>query len=493
MLNKLFSNDISKKMALAFRLGLVVAIVSMFAACESGGGKNIEAANTFVSKIRGVHAVSDAPGVDLEIDGLSFANAGGLQYGDSIPYLSREGSVSDVTVDARLPNNDALNVIPATEVALGEGQLQDVFVIGTADGSDAFDIEPYVIVRDEAFDTTQVRVTVAHLAAGVGMVDVYVTAPDADLASSMPLGSDISYPSHLDPVVVPAGDYRVRITLANTMTVVYDRALTLVAGRDWVTAAVVSPFDNDDTAGAQSPVGLLGVNKDVSVIWPSDTDGANLRVVHNASNTGAVDVLAQVGADPAATLFANVSYPNVTDYMNAAANTYQVSVNAAGTGTTAATAELALLNGGNYTVVALNTVDGDPSMLTDDVELLVLEDDVRKVVTDARVRLVHGAGEVGDVDVYVTEPMTTIDLETTKFINDFKYKDDSGYEVVAPGDYDITIARTVVIQEDPEITEVQALLGPISVSLEAGSIYTAIARDGAASGDVELILMDDFN
>ena len=76
------------------------------------------------------------------------------------------------------------------------------------------------------------------------MVDVYVTAPGANLASSAKLGS-FSYKETLGPVEIPAGNYQIRVTASGSTTALYDSGtLSLKAGDDWVAAAVPNVVPN---------------------------------------------------------------------------------------------------------------------------------------------------------------------------------------------------------------------------------------------------------
>lgn len=62
--------------------------------------------------------------------------------------------------------------------------------------------------------TGQGRVRVIHVAAAPGPVSVYVTAPDADLASAMPVIPALDFTAVSQYVNVTPGTYRVRVTRA---------------------------------------------------------------------------------------------------------------------------------------------------------------------------------------------------------------------------------------------------------------------------------------
>ncbi|RZA03105.1 MAG: DUF4397 domain-containing protein [Moraxellaceae bacterium] len=206
---------------------------------------------------------------------------------------------------------------------------------------------------------------------------------------------------------------------------------------------------------------------------PSASDGASLRVVHNSADAPAVDVVAN--NQFASPLIKNLSFPNFTDYLTVPAANYNVKVTAAGMQTAVINADLGLSNGVNYTVIALDTLNK--------IAPLVLVDKPRPIATEAQLRAVHGSSLAGLVDVYVTAPGASINT-INPAIKNFAFKADSGYLGLPPGNYAIslTLPGTKTIA-----------LGPLDVSLEAGGIYTVLARDEVGLGGASVTLLDDFN
>jgi Domain of unknown function (DUF4397) len=82
-------------------------------------------------------------------------------------------------------------------------------------------------------------------------VDVYVTAPGADIETALPVLTGVEFEDVADYLEVPAGDYQVRATLAGTKVVAIDSdPLTLESG-DVRTAIAV------DAPGGGAPFDLL--------------------------------------------------------------------------------------------------------------------------------------------------------------------------------------------------------------------------------------------
>lgn len=108
-------------------------------------------------------------------------------------------------------------------------------------------------------------------------------------------------------------------------------------------------------------------------------------------------------------------------------------------------------------------------MILDNIEPLVLMDNNRSVVTEAKVRLIHASTLAGNVDIYVLPTGTAIGNNTPAFSN-VPLKASTGYVGLATGEYDVIITPT----GDPSMQAINA-----SVSVVEGGVYTAIARDSA--------------
>ena len=81
-----------------------------------------------------------------------------------------------------------------------------------------------------------------HGAPSAPAVDIYVTAPGADLEAATPALTGVPFGAASDYLTAPAGDYQVRVTPAGSKTVVIDSGtLTLAAGQVRTAIAVDSP------------------------------------------------------------------------------------------------------------------------------------------------------------------------------------------------------------------------------------------------------------
>lgn len=394
--------------------------------------------------VRVFHASPDAPKVNLWVNDEVVASE--LDYQKSTGYLTLDEGTYNVAVEGIIPGGNAV-VIGPVDLPLAGNTDYDVIAVNSVSS-----IEPLIISDTGSLtDTTKVRVRVAHLAADAPAVKVFVTAPGADLAEATELGS-FAFKETLGPVEVDAGDYQIRVTLADN-TVVFDSGtVNLAAGKDLLVGAV------PNVGAGDSPINLAVLDgAEVAVLYDQSA-GANLRVVHNSADAPAVDVLVNDSTTPA---IANLAFPMSTDYVNLPAATYNFKVTPAGTLTPAVIdADVPLVNGMEYSLLAMGTLAT--------IEPLLLVDDNRSVATEAKVRLVHGSTLAGDVDIYVVAAGASI-ANTTPAFSNVPFKADTGYVSLAAGDYDVIITPA----GEPGTEAIKA-----SLTFVAGGIYTAVARDG---------------
>lgn len=416
--------------------------------------------------IKVVHAVSDAPDVAVNANGS--VAVGNLAFGDATGPVSVTPGNFSTSVDAKLPGNTLATVIPQTSLSLAQATDYVIFAIGKAADSS---IEPLVInFPQTAVSSGNVRLRVVHAAASAPTVDVHLTAPTVTLSAGT-VAATLEFSAATGEVVVPAGDYRVRITPAgNLTTVVYDSGtVALAAGTDLTIAALDSRF------AGPSPVSLLALVQggDTSLELLDTGSVSAVRVVHDVSDAPAVDVLVD-GAEAINAL----AFPDFTGYAELAPDTYNVKVAAdADNSVVVINADLELDAGAYYTVHAVS------SLTEDSIEPLVVVDNPRRIATAAQIRVIHGSSLAGPVDIYLT---ANSDISAaTAALSNVPFKADSGYIQVPAGDYFVTVTPT---------GNKTAAIGPVAVTLDANRIYTAVARDGEGlTADLGLILLDDFN
>jgi Domain of unknown function (DUF4397) len=411
-----------------------------------------------------VHASADAPAVNVELGSSEVAT--GLGFKEATPVIRYRGAgMYSVAVNAIVPGGTATVIGPADLTFEADTTYQIVAV------GDAANIEPLVIANPTSpVPGTAARVQVVHGAFAAPAVDVYVTAPGALLGQSAPLAT-LAFKENAGPVEVPLGDYQVRVTLpGDPGSVVFDSGtIGLIGGANLLVVAV------DNTGPGTAPISLVVADgSGASEIQDGNTP-AEVRVIHASPDAPPVDVV--LDDDFASPVLESVPFPAASGYLAVAAGAHNVKVTAENNpGAIVIDAGLMLAAGTRYSVYAAG--------LLANIEPFVLVDDPRPIATEARVRVIHLAPSAGLVDLYVTAPGTDINNETPAFSN-VDFKAETGYVALAAGDYDVTVtvAGTKV-----------AAIGPLTISIDNGGVYTAVARDATGGGaPFGATLLDDFN
>ena len=468
-----------------FSVPLLGAALLFLAACDSGSG-NESSGPTVTPAVTGlvevIHASQDAPAVNVL--------AGGNRLISDLDYAEaafRTVSVGDFSVEVEgiLPGGTTATVIPAAGdpapvLSLSEGERITVIAAGEVAG-----IGPIVLEDDQpAVAAGEVRLRVVHAASVAAAVEVWVSEPGLDLLNPgngtlINAVFDFGETLTADPLVVPAGDYQVRVSApGDPGNPVYDSGtISLPGGADLVIAAVVN------TGPGAAPIKLLASTGGALLEFNDVETPANVRVVHASPDAPAVDVL----VNDTIRAVTGAGYEAVTDYLPLAPDTYNFKVVPEGGAAADAVidADVPLSLGSESSVIAVGTLS-DPNF---PIEPLLLSDNNRSIATEARLRLVHGSVSAGPVDIYIAAggTLTTVVDPAQEFAFSaagVPFKADTGYLPVPAGSYDVVITPA---------GSTAAAIGPLTVTLDAGGIYTAIARDAAGIGlPLGVILMDDF-
>lgn len=442
------------------RFVFVLAGLSLLAACDSdndNSNRNVPEVEIF--EVQVLHGSPDAPPVNVFLNEQQVLSD--VDYKQGSGRLTLEAGTYPVQVDGIVPGGDA-TVIGPVDVAFAGDTIYTIVAVNSVAA-----IEPVILSQpDTPVSAGSARLFVLHGAASAPEVDVYVTAPGADLSASAPVGS-FGFKGTLGPVEVAAGNYQIRVTVAgDAAALVYDSGeVTLADGNDLVVAALPTTVD-----GA-APISLVALTGGGSLELPDIDTPTALRVGHLSPDTPEVDVVVNGDA-----YLGDVPFPAVTNFDVLPADTYNVAVQAAGNPGVVpiGPVDLALDAGTYYSVLAVNYFTS--------IEPLILTDDPRPVATNARVRIVHAAPTAGNVDIYAVAPGTDINSAAPTLAG-FAFKDNTGYLALPAGDYDITVT--------PAGTK-DAAIGPAMISIENGGVYTAIARDPLPeSAEFGLIVLAD--
>ncbi len=185
----------------------------------------------------------------------------------------------------------------------------------------------------------------------MGYVRVIHTVPDAPnvdiYANDELIISDLAYGNYTDYLSIPEGTYKISLYVAGTKkSPVLANMLTVNKNTILTVAAV----------GMLSEIGLLAI-KDANE--SKELDKAQIRFLHLSPNAPAVDITLPNGT----VVFRNVSYKQVTQYIDVEPMNYTLQVRVAGTSNVVLTVpNINLIADKYYTVYAIGLVDEKPEL-----------------------------------------------------------------------------------------------------------------------------------
>ncbi len=164
------------------------------------------------AQLRAVHLSPNAPNVDILVNGAEVAT--NVAYLDNTDYLSVPSGATTVQVQPVGSNTNVIDASPTLAVDSSYTVLAANFVA---------QIEAILLTDDRTAPITgNVRVRIVHGAPTAPAVDVYVTGPAADLETAVPVLTNRIFRSVSSYLTLPAGTYRIRVTVAGTKTVAID-------------------------------------------------------------------------------------------------------------------------------------------------------------------------------------------------------------------------------------------------------------------------------
>lgn len=359
-------------------------------------------------------------------------------------------TVTALTAQAALERNNYYTVFAANKVA---------------------SIEALIVVDDNnAPASGNAKLRVVHTAPDAPEVDVYVTAPNADIGSAT-VAPALSFafkgivPANgTKALEVPGGDYRIRVTPKGSKTpVVYDSGtINVASGADLVIAAI-----QENSTASVAPISLLLLPKSGAAVNVADAR-AKVRVGHYSPNTPTVDVyLGALGSTltPATEVVSNASFPSASTFLTVQPGTYRASAALDNTTTEAIGLDANITNGLDVSVFAigLNGETGNKAL-----RLNAYPDDLRAPAGGkAKLRVLHLSPDAPAVDVVVLSAPGTI---AARVVQNLAFPNASAsYLELDPGNYTVAVVPTGA---SAPILPTNA---GVTITLAAGNIRTAAA------------------
>lgn len=199
------------------------------------------------AQVRFVHASSDAPNVDVAVDGKTVVTD--LAFGSFSPgsgYLTVTAGNRRVEVRTTGTTTDLIN----STVSFGSQKSYTVIATGFANPPQS-DIAAVVLTDDNSAPPSgNVKLRVVHAAPdGPAGLDVYIVPPGTDITGMSPTIASLAYQQASSYQTVAPTSNEVIITAAGDQTRLIDQTYTLTAGqiRTLVTRNVLNGNTMSDT------------------------------------------------------------------------------------------------------------------------------------------------------------------------------------------------------------------------------------------------------
>lgn len=209
----------------------LAALLALTAGCEESiTGAFPEA------QLRLVHISPGAPNVDFVIDDeVVLAN---VAFKDAASYLTVPSGKRHLEVRVTGTTTTVIDISPR----ISPGAASTLLAAGPV-----AELEPLLLQDDpRAPSAGKFKLRIVHGAPSAPEVDVYITAPGANLAASTPALEDVRFPAVGAYLEGSAGSFQVRMTVANTTNTIVDTGmLDFAAGQIGTCIAVDAPGGGD--------------------------------------------------------------------------------------------------------------------------------------------------------------------------------------------------------------------------------------------------------
>ncbi|MEN0062123.1 MAG: DUF4397 domain-containing protein [Myxococcota bacterium] len=323
--------------------------------------------------VRAIHLSPDAPTVDVLVDGaVAF---GGVDFGEGSAYASVMSGQQEIAVT---PAGAGIGgAVLTANVTLDPDTSYTVA---------AFDelatIQALVLVDDRS-TPDEVRIRAVHTAVGVGQVDVLAIIGD----DRVPLTADLDFGTAGAAVEVDAGTYTIGLDLDDNG--IEDLAFPLPQLAE---GTIANAFVVIDAHGAVQ-LALQDENIVSLIAAQAVAPPAEIRVLHLSPDAPAVDAFVGATSAPAV---AGLVFTDGTGYLPVPSGSTTLSITPGGAGLSQAVIGEAVVLDPNarYTAVAFDT-------LAHIQPLLLVDRDESIAAHTTRVRFIHTAVDVHEVDVFL--------------------------------------------------------------------------------------------
>jgi hypothetical protein len=215
--------------------------VSLLVVDGNGNTSDLKDRNS-TADVRVVHAVSDAPAVDVLLNGNKAI--AGLPFADSTAYANLTPGAYNVKVAAAADNSV---VVIDADLTLTAGSFYTVLATGSLTENT---ITPLVLADVPRRIATAAQIRLVHGSTLAGNVDIYVTA-NSDISGATPAFSNVPFKAETGYVSLTPGSYVVSVTPAGSKNAAIGPLRLELAGNKIYTAVA------RDGENRMAPLGLI--------------------------------------------------------------------------------------------------------------------------------------------------------------------------------------------------------------------------------------------
>lgn len=435
------------------RPGLLL-LAGLLASC---GSSNEESTAFYV---RLVHTMDDAPAVQLNINDLPVHQDVGYQRATGFAVPVSTGQTlenASVEIFSFLPDGEMAVIASIDNFMFESGREYTISVTGSVSVGQSFVTDN--LRRNKPVDSTYVEFINASVTQG--MLSVYLTDLDVDLATVTPFAS-LSFSESSGSILITPGIKQIRIADQLSGDVLFDSgALDFFGSDEWQFSI------SDNLHPAPSPLSLVTVRTGVSAVVQDRTTVSDVRGVMTSTDYPAVDLY--IGEQLAAP---GLEYGTASLYLPITPGLLSFAVTDAGD---AATILLETENqvglGASYSYYIGSSGDALVSTLA--------EDDRRGIAMTAKVRFIHAVNSTAFYNVFLTEDLPSTVPPAPEFGKDWSLQYGSVGRVssVVPGQYYLTVTT----RPAPALENETLLLEPIVIQLSDHDVITYIIRQASTT------------
>lgn len=329
--------------ALAVKLDYTMVVVDGLAMLDAVLVGDSRTAAPSQAKIRFVHAVPDAPAVDVKVNSGS---GPALFTNRAFKTVTGYSAVTPGTyVFSVTPTGDTAELVRFEPVTLAAGNVYTILAYGTLDANDVYAFGGRLFVDTGAGDQ---HVDLVAQMPGLRVIHLGYDSPPVDVLidnATPPAYSDLTYLESSGYTEFPTGTHNCKIVPSGAVTPsILDVDLPLAPAIDYTLFAMdaLAMIDAVTVSDARTPSG----------------SNAKVRLVHGSPDLGSVDIKLDSGAG--ASVFINKAFKSVSGYSSLAAGNYSFVITAVGdTVTVISFAPVPLAAGTVYSLAVYGTHDSN--------------------------------------------------------------------------------------------------------------------------------------